>query len=141
MNDKTTDAMLDPTWTRERGYSHADGLLEILRRADNAKGGDNMARKKTTQVVEDLDELEELEEMEEDEDEVEETPKEKTPTGIRPEDLAKELGISGKQIRAFLRRTFPRPLDQKRSSWFLTEKQAQAVRDHFAPEEEEEDDE
>ena len=26
--------MLDPNWTPEAGYSHADGLLDILRRKD-----------------------------------------------------------------------------------------------------------
>src|SRR5262245_4451356 len=63
---------------------------------------------------------------------------EKKPEVVRPEDLAKELGVNGKQIRAFLRATFPRPTEQKRSSWYLTEQQVKAVRDRFTPSEDEE---
>lgn len=55
----------------------------------------------------------------------------KVTTVVRPEDLAKELSISGKQIRAWLRRTFEH---ENRTSWLLSEKQAQAVRDHFTKE-------
>lgn len=51
---------------------------------------------------------------------------------VRPEQLAKELGISGKQIRAWLRRTFEH---EKRTSWLLNEKQAAAVREYFSKEE------
>jgi hypothetical protein len=63
-----------------------------------------------------------------------------TPKVIRPEDLAKELNISGKQIRAFLRREFTRPLSEKRTSWLLTKEMADAVRDYFLNVEEDEDD-
>ena len=59
---------------------------------------------------------------------------------IRPEMLASELGMSNaKQIRAFLRATFPRDDSEKRSSWILTEKQAEAVRARFAPSEDDEE--
>lgn len=47
---------------------------------------------------------------------------------FRPEDLAKELDISGKQIRAWLRKQFEH---EKRTSWVLSEAQAKAVREHF----------
>jgi len=125
MNEKTTDAMLDPAWTRERGYSHADALLSIIARL-NAEGGDIMATSKTTRAAT----KQKLEEA------VKATPE---AASIRPEDLAKELGISGKLIRAWLRKTYPRAADQKRSSWFLTQKQADAVRAHWAPKEDEDD--
>lgn len=68
----------------------------------------------------------ELDEFE-DEDEVEET------VVIRPNDLAKELGLKdGKRIRAFLRQEFTRPSDAKNTNWELTEAQADAVRKRFA---------
>lgn len=63
------------------------------------------------------------------------------PEVIRPEDLAKELDVSGKQIRAFLRQTFPRAAEQKRSSWYLTKQQADAVRERFTPSEDDESEE
>jgi hypothetical protein len=50
---------------------------------------------------------------------------------IRPEQLAVELGVSGKQIRAFLRQTYTD--HQKRTSWLLSSAQADAVREKFAP--------
>lgn len=55
----------------------------------------------------------------------------------RPEELAKSLNVSGKQIRAFLRGTYTD--HPKRTSWILSEKQAQAVRDRFTPKEEDSD--
>jgi hypothetical protein len=57
----------------------------------------------------------------------------KPATVTRPEELAKELGISGKQIRAWLRKTFEH---EKRTSWLLNQKQAEAVREHFSKSEE-----
>ena len=69
---------------------------------------------------------------------VAETPEVKaTPQGIRPEALAKELGIDAKKLRAFLRTAFTRPETEKRSSWYLTEKQVEAVRDRFTPSDDE----
>jgi hypothetical protein len=58
---------------------------------------------------------------------------------FRPEDLAKELGISGKQVRAFLRKTYQD--HEKRTSWVLNEKQATAVREHFSKSEDDTDEE
>jgi hypothetical protein len=50
----------------------------------------------------------------------------------RPEDVANELGVSGKLVRAFLRRTFPRPIEAKGSTWVLSNEQRDAVIEHFA---------
>jgi hypothetical protein len=63
----------------------------------------------------------------------EEVKVEATPQGVRPNDLAKELGVDGKRIRGFLRQEFTRPLDAKNSSWFLTDTQVAAVKERFAP--------
>jgi hypothetical protein len=52
---------------------------------------------------------------------------------VRPEMLAEELNISGKQIRQYLRKEFPRTKDQRNTAWELTSKQADNVRSHFAP--------
>lgn len=41
----------------------------------------------------------------------------------RPEDLAATLGISGKVVRAYLRKTYPRPASAKGSTWTLNAKQ------------------
>jgi hypothetical protein len=38
---------------------------------------------------------------------------------MAPNELAKTLGISGKTLRGWLRRTFPRPDNQKGSAWVL----------------------
>jgi len=50
---------------------------------------------------------------------------------VRPEDLATELGISGKIVRSFLRSKMPRDPKAKNTAWVLTAKQATEVRDHF----------
>ena len=41
----------------------------------------------------------------------------------RPEDVAATLGISGKVVRAYLRKTYPRPASAKGSTWTLNAKQ------------------
>jgi predicted site-specific integrase-resolvase len=41
----------------------------------------------------------------------------------RPEDVAATLGISGKVLRAYLRKTYPRPASAKGSTWVLSQKQ------------------
>lgn len=61
------------------------------------------------------------------------------PKTFRPSDLATELDVDAKLVRSYLRREFPRPLESKNSSWFLTEDQAQAVREHFTPTSDEDD--
>lgn len=49
----------------------------------------------------------------------------------RPEELSDELGISGKLVRSFLRKRFPRSPEAKNTAWVLTAKQAEIVREHF----------
>jgi hypothetical protein len=49
----------------------------------------------------------------------------------RPEQLAEQLGVSGKIVRAYLRRTFTRPAEAKGSTWVVTGDQAKIVREHF----------
>lgn len=60
-----------------------------------------------------------------------------------PKELSEELGIDAKRIRAFLRgnEDTMRALDQKNTSWALTEAQADLVRDRFTPSDEDEGDE
>lgn len=52
-------------------------------------------------------------------------------TITRPEDLASQIGVSGKVVRAFLRREFKRPASAKGSTWILTPKQVADTRKHF----------
>ena len=47
---------------------------------------------------------------------------------MSPDELAAELGISPKTLRAWLRRNFPRPVDEKNSSWHLTAEHIAAAR-------------
>ena len=42
----------------------------------------------------------------------------------RPEDLAATLGISGKVVRAHLRKTYTRPASAKGSTWVLSQTQS-----------------
>ena len=89
---------------------------------------------KQNQQVDPVDELDELLE-----DETEDSDEDEASI-IRPEDLARELGMTdGKRVRAFLRQTFPRPADAKNTSWALTQEQADAVRARFTPSDDSED--
>ena len=109
-----------------------------------------MARKRSQtrrpQVAEVLDDqaVDELEELAADLDEVEddetdeETDEAKT---MRPGDLADELEMSPKVLRAWLRKTYPRKSDEKNTSWHLSTDQVEAARNHFSEEDEEETDE
>src|SRR4051794_38128963 len=47
---------------------------------------------------------------------------------MTPEQLAAELGISGKTLRAWLRRNFPRSAGEKWSSWTLSPEHIAAAR-------------
>lgn len=49
----------------------------------------------------------------------------------RPEQIAEALGISGKIVRAHLRRTYPRPASAKGSTWVLSQKQASETLAYF----------
>lgn len=51
---------------------------------------------------------------------------------MRPEDLAEELGLSGKTIRAWLRERYPRTENQKHQPWSLSTAQEKAVRERFS---------
>jgi len=51
-----------------------------------------------------------------------------TPT---PDELAEELGVSGKTVRAWLRETYPRPDREVHQRWSLTDAQVEAVRVRF----------
>lgn len=50
---------------------------------------------------------------------------------MRPEKLARELGVSGKHLRTWLRKTFPRKPEEKHQHWILTPAQEAAARKHF----------
>jgi hypothetical protein len=57
------------------------------------------------------------------------------PKVYTPKELAAELEVDAKRIRAFLRSTedTTRPLEAKNTSWQLSEAQAQLVRERFTP--------
>lgn len=65
-------------------------------------------------------------ELEEIEEEVEETT-----SVIRPNDLAEELGVDAKRIRAFLRTEFSRDSEAKNTNWELSPEMANKVRARF----------
>ena len=50
---------------------------------------------------------------------------------VRPETVANDLGVSGKLVRAYLRFTYPRPIEAKGTTWVLSNEQVNAVVDHF----------
>ena len=50
---------------------------------------------------------------------------------FRPEELAATLGISGKIVRAYLRKTYARPASAKGSTWVLSAKQASDTLAYF----------
>ena len=50
---------------------------------------------------------------------------------FRPEELAATLGISGKIVRAYLRKTYTRPASAKGSTWVLSAKQASDTLAYF----------
>ena len=51
---------------------------------------------------------------------------------MRPEDLARKLGVSGKTVRAWLREQYPRGEAKKHKAWRLTAAQERAVRARFS---------
>jgi len=56
----------------------------------------------------------------------------KAPTGKRPEELAKELKVTGKQLRAWLRKNHTRDEKQKNTAWYLDAKTVASARKAFA---------
>lgn len=59
--------------------------------------------------------------------------------GMRPKDLAEELDISPKSLRAFLRREFPRASEEKNTNWLLSDEMVDKAREHFEPEDDDEE--
>lgn len=66
---------------------------------------------------------------------VDDTPAE-APEGMRPKDLAAELSVNPKSLRAYLRRAFPRKTEAKNTSWYLSPDQVTAARENFAKKDE-----
>jgi predicted transcriptional regulator len=56
-----------------------------------------------------------------------------------PTELANELGVDPKRVRAFLRQEFTRDPEAKNTSWNLSDEVAQAVRTRFTKVETESD--
>jgi hypothetical protein len=52
-------------------------------------------------------------------------------TSFTPSEVAGDLNVDPKALRAFLRSTFPRPLEMKNKSWVLTPEMASACIEHF----------
>lgn len=50
---------------------------------------------------------------------------------FRPEAIANDLGVSGKLVRAYLRKTFARPVEAKNTTWVVTNEQAKQTHEHF----------
>jgi predicted site-specific integrase-resolvase len=48
-----------------------------------------------------------------------------------PNELAATLGVSGKTLRGFLRKSFPRVAEAKGTTWVVTEEAAESCRAHF----------
>jgi predicted site-specific integrase-resolvase len=48
-----------------------------------------------------------------------------------PNELARELGISPKTLRQWLREEYPRPYGQKGTRWEIKERQCAAARNHW----------
>ena len=50
---------------------------------------------------------------------------------VRPEDLARDLRVTGLAVREVLRARFPRPASEKGTSWWLTNDQVRVILDTF----------
>ena len=50
---------------------------------------------------------------------------------ITPTNLAEELGINPKSLRAWLRINFERPIEAKNTRWYLSDKEIKAAKQHF----------
>lgn len=66
---------------------------------------------------------------------------EETTQVIRPNDLAKELGVDAKRVRTFLRSEFSRDPEAKNTNWELSPEMAAKVRDRFTASDDEDSDE
>lgn len=54
---------------------------------------------------------------------------------MRPEALAKEIGISGKNLRGWLRKTHPRASEQKNTAWIIPPTVVKEAKAHFKKQE------
>jgi hypothetical protein len=52
--------------------------------------------------------------------------------GARPEDLT-SWAISGKFLRGWLRKTYPREAERHGTNWYLTHAQVERARSQFGP--------
>ena len=57
--------------------------------------------------------------------------KTKEQTTFSPKQLAEELEVDAKRIRAYLRSNFPRVAEAKNTGWMLDSDVADEVREHF----------
>ena len=56
------------------------------------------------------------------------TPEELEANGyMRPDKLAEALGVTGRKLRQHLRETYPRPLNEKGTPWYLNKEQIKEV--------------
>jgi len=54
---------------------------------------------------------------------------------LTPKALAEEIGIDPKNLRAYLRKTYPRPLEVKNTTWIVPADAATAAKAHFKKQE------
>lgn len=54
---------------------------------------------------------------------------------LTPKALAEDIGIDAKVLRSFLRKTYPRPIEAKNTSWIVPADAAKAAKEHFAKQE------
>lgn len=60
------------------------------------------------------------------------TPEELEANGyMRPDKLAEALGVTGRKLRQHLRETYPRPLSEKGTPWYLNKEQIKEVIQDF----------
>jgi hypothetical protein len=52
---------------------------------------------------------------------------------VRPDDLARELGVDPNRLRGWLREVYPRTAVEHGQPWYLTEEQVKATRNRFGP--------
>jgi len=54
------------------------------------------------------------------------------PNIMTPKQLANDLSVDPKRLRAFLRANYTRPVEAKNTSWSITPDAVKAAREHFA---------
>jgi len=58
---------------------------------------------------------------------------------LTPKELAAELNINPKRLRAYLRKEHTRATELKNSSWAISDEAAAAAREYFAPKDDDEE--